>query len=363
MRDRLVSRALFFVVAGVLMAWCAQAAPPAPTQAPAAPAAAAASAKDALIVVAQAKTPAKKMEFPEKGKAISLVVAYAPGGGSDITGRLVASMLEKELGVPVQVVNKPGGGGQVGTTQVVLAKPDGYTIGSVNLPTVITTYFDPERKAVFTRKNFQLLARQDNEPGIVAVRADSPYKTFKDLVEAAKASPEKIRVGTAGIMSDDHIAAITIEQLTGARFAIVHFDGAAPGRTALLGGHIEVLNCNEGDVTSQLKSGDVRVLGIMDNARSKFNPGFPTLAEQGYKVYSGISRHYVMPAGGPPEVVEVLSGAFKKIMTSSEFRSRMTTLNLAVVFMDPSQNGAFWDESETAIKPIVERVLREAKKK
>ncbi|HTU00459.1 MAG TPA: tripartite tricarboxylate transporter substrate-binding protein, partial [Candidatus Sulfotelmatobacter sp.] len=127
--------------------------------------------------------------FPDKNRPIMLVVSYPPGGGTDVTGRLLAPLLEKELGTSVQVLNKPGAGGQVGFTEISRSRPDGYTIGYMILPTVITTYLDPSRKAVFSRKSFELLALQDNDPGIIAVKANSPYKSLKDLIDAAKANP------------------------------------------------------------------------------------------------------------------------------------------------------------------------------
>lgn len=153
--------------------------------------------------------------FADKSRPITHIVAYPPGGGTDVTARLLAPMLEKELGVPVQVVNKPGAGGQVGFTELVRSKPDGYTIGNLILPTVITTYLNPERKAVFSRKSFELLALQDNDPGIIAVKTDGPYKTLKDLIDAAKAKPGSIRTTTSGILSDDHIAAMITEEVAG----------------------------------------------------------------------------------------------------------------------------------------------------
>lgn len=166
--------------------------------------------------------------YPDKSRTLTHIVAYPPGGGTDVTARLLAPMLEKELGVQVQVLNKPGAGGQVGFTELARSKPDGYTLGNLILPTVITTYLDPDRKAVFARKSFDLLALQDNDPGILAVKAGSPYKGLKDLVEDARKNPGKIRTTTSGILSDDHIAAMLTEQVAKVKLSIVHFDGSAP---------------------------------------------------------------------------------------------------------------------------------------
>jgi tripartite-type tricarboxylate transporter receptor subunit TctC len=292
--------------------------------------------------------------FPEKGRPVTHIVAYPPGGGTDVTARLLAPLLEKELGTTVQVLNKPGAGGQVGFTELSRSRPDGYTIGNLILPTVITTYLDPQRKAVFGRKSFQLLALQDNDPGVIAVKADGPYKNLKDLIDAAKAKPGTIRTTTSGILSDDHIAAMITEEVAGVKFAIVHFDGSAPGRTAVLGGHVEAFYGNVSEMEAQVRSGEMRLLAVMDRQRTKFYPDLKTAEEQGYKIYSGVHRGIGMPAGAPKEVVDVLAGALAKVIPSEEFRGRMEKLTYAPMYMDPQKYATFWGDYEAQAKQWVE---------
>jgi tripartite-type tricarboxylate transporter receptor subunit TctC len=292
--------------------------------------------------------------FPEKGRAITLINAYPAGGGSDVTHRMLAVILEKELGTPVQVVNKPGAGGQVGYTELARSRPDGYTIGGLNLPTVITTYFDSSRQAVFSRKSFDYLAMQDIDPGLIAVKADSPYKTLKDLIDAARANPGKIRTTTAGILSDDHIAAMKTERIAGVKFAIVHFDGSAPGRTAVAGGHVEAYYGNVTDIQPVAASGQLRILAVMDPQRVKFFPEVKTAEEQGYKIYSGVHRGVAMPAGAPKEVRDVLIEALRKSITSEEYRTRMEKLWCLAVYMSPQEYVKFWTEYEVQAKQWVE---------
>jgi len=299
--------------------------------------------------------------FPEKGRPITLIVAYPPGGGTDVTARLLAPMLEKELGTPVQVLNKPGAGGQIGYTELSRSRPDGYTIGYLILPTVITTYLDPERKAVFSRKSFELLALQDNDPGIIAVKATGPYKTLKDLIDAAKAKPGTIRTTTSGILSDDHIAAMLTEQAADVKFAIVHFDGSAPGRNAVLGGHVEAFYGNVSEMQAQVAAGEVRLLAVMDRQRGKFYPDVKTAEEQGYKIYSGVHRGIGMPAGAPKEVRDALSEALGKVITSQEFGQRMEKLTYAPLYMDPQKYTSFWSEYEIQAKQWVEWAAKEKK--
>ena len=134
--------------------------------------------------------------FPNR--PVQLMVAYPAGGSTDIAARIVAAIAEKSLGQPIVVVNKGGAGGQVGWTELVRQKPDGYYIGFINLPATNTVILDPDRKAIFTEKDFTPIINQVLDPGIIWVRADSPYKSFKDLVEAARRTPNKISAATTG---------------------------------------------------------------------------------------------------------------------------------------------------------------------
>src|SRR5688572_6796424 len=161
-------------------------------------------------------------------KPVQLMVAYPPGGSTDVGARIVASIAERILGQSIIVVNKGGAGGQVGWTEMVRQKPDGYYIGYINLPATNTVILDPERKAIFTEKDFAPIINQVLDPGVIWVRADSPYKTVHDLIAAAKKSPSTIRTATTGILSDDHLAILMTEEAApGAKYRLVHLDGGA----------------------------------------------------------------------------------------------------------------------------------------
>ena len=149
--------------------------------------------------------PALAASFPQKGKAIQLLVHFTAGGSSDVGARILASGLEKELGTSVVIVNKPGANSQIGMTALAQARPDGYTFGTTNFPVAVTTYLDLERKAVYSRNSFQPLALHVADPNLFAVKANSPYKTLNELVEAAKAKPKTITI-SSGVLNDDQIA-------------------------------------------------------------------------------------------------------------------------------------------------------------
>jgi len=305
-----------------------------------------------LLIVSVLFSAVWAADYPQKGKTIQMLVGNAAGGPTDLGARIMAAGLEKELGVPVVVVNKPGANGQIQLTQVATSKPDGYLFGTVNFPVTITGYLDPTRKTTYNRKSFEPLAMHVNDPNIFAVLAKSPYKTLKDLVDAAKAKPKTITV-SSGMRNDEQIGIVQLQKMTGAEFAQVSFtQGTAPSVVALLGGKIEVHCGHAADVLGHVRSGDVRVLGVMDDEESPFLPGVKTFEAQGYKIYSASSRGYLMPAGTPKEILSTLSGAMKKVMATGEHKKKMAEMGLSIRYMDPSQLGKFWDESETMVKEL-----------
>jgi tripartite-type tricarboxylate transporter receptor subunit TctC len=305
-----------------------------------------------LLLVAAWSSSALAAGYPQTGKSIQMLVGYAAGGPSDVGARVLASGLEKELGVSVMTVNKPGANGQIALTQLVQSKPDGYAFATANFPVTITGYLDPERKAVYNRKSFEPLAMQVNDPNIFAVKATSPYKTLKDLVEAAKAKPKTITI-SSGMMNDEQIGIVRLQKMTGAQFAQVSFtQGTAPSLVALLGGKIDVYCGHPADVIGHVKSGEVRVLGVMDDEDSPFLPGSKTFEAQGYKLYNSSSRGYVLPAGTPKEIVDTLSGAMKKVMATEEHQKRMAEMGLSTRYMGPTEFSKFWDDYETMVKEL-----------
>ncbi len=294
--------------------------------------------------------------FPEKGKSIDIIVPYTAGGSADLVARLLAPGMEKELAIPVRVVNRPGASAQLGASELARAKKDGYTLGITNLPPVVLLYLNPDRKADFSRKDFQPLANLTADPHYVAVKADSPYKTMKDLIDAAKANPEKIKIATLGILGPEHLRIIQLQNLTGAKFANVNFDGVAASRTALLGGHIDVVFSTSAGLGGTIKSGHVRLIGVMDNEPSSFAPDVKTLKSQGYNVRSILSIPVSLPAGTPKEIVNILSAAAKKAAETDEFKTKTAAVGATPRYMGPDELGAYWDEMEAELRALLEVV-------
>ncbi len=269
--------------------------------------------------------------------------------------RLLAPFLEKELSATVEVVNKPGAGSQIGVTELSRAKPDGYTIGFTHLPATIAVYLDPERQAAFTRASLQPIAMYVVDPNAIAVKGDSPYRSLKDLVDAAKATPGKVTVGDSGILSDGHITTLLLQQLTGSRFAVVHGAGGAKGIADLLGGHTLAQNVNlSGSNIALAKSGEIRLLGIFDNEASPNYPGVTTAASQGYAISVATSRAISAPAGTPKEVVTTLSNAIKRAMAAPEFTAKAAASGLSLRYLDPGQLETYWTDLEVRVKPLID---------
>lgn len=344
-------------MASALIAGCSQpAAPAAPTKAPEPAKAAAPAAQPTAASAAQptAAPAAPALVYPEKGKTITMLVNWAAGGSSDIGARLLAAPMEKILGTTITVVNKPGAGGQLGYTELSQAKPDGYTVGTTNFPSAVITYLDPSRKATYTRKSFDQIGLQVIDPGMVAVKSDSPYQSLKDLVDAAKANPKKIRVSTTGLQSDEHFAMAQFQRLAGIQLALVHFpDGSAKAEAAFLGGSVDVFVGNVGDGARLVKNGDARVLGVMDEAENPFLPGVPTFTSQGYKLVFGSSRGYSLPAGAPKQVVDTLANAMGKACEDPGLKQKMLAQGLTLRYKNPQDYKKYWDDYETMLKELI----------
>ena len=293
-------------------------------------------------------------DFPSR--PVQLMVAFPPGGSTDVGARVVAAIAEKILGKPMVVLNKGGAGGQVGWTDMARQKPDGYYIGYINLPATNTVILDPERKATFGLDAFVPIINQVLDPGIVWVRADSPYKTLKDLVDAAKKAPNTIRTATTGILGDDHLAILMLEEAApGAIFRIVHLEGGAAQLKEIMGGHVDVAFDNVGSVAPRVRSGELRGLAVMDHQRSKFVPDVPTMKEVGYPtVISSSTRGIAAPKGLPQPVLKKLEEVLKKAMEDPEHVQKLESAGLAVKIMVGDEYARYYREIHEQAKKYTE---------
>jgi tripartite-type tricarboxylate transporter receptor subunit TctC len=268
----------------------------------------------AVASIAALATPALAQSYPA-GKPIEMTVMFGAGSASDVTARQLAEGMAKILGAPVPVVNRTGAGGAVGYLHLSQQKPDGYAIvWSSN--SISTNYHSGQLP--FDYKNLEHVARVTIENPAIAVKATSPWKTLKELVDYAKANPEKVRVGNSGAASHTHIAAVALFNAAGAKITSVPFS-AGQATVNLLGDRIEAAVQFPQAFVSHVKNGDLRVLGMLGTIPDPSFPEAKTAKAQGYKVGLDLWRGISVPKGTPKAVIAKLQDAIKKTVESPEF--------------------------------------------
>ncbi len=285
-------------------------------------------------------------------RPITLQIPYPAGGSTDVGGRIVAAIAEKAIGQPIVVLNKAGAGGQVGWTELARQKPDGYYLGYINLPHLLTTVLDPERKALFKAEDIIPIISQALDPTTISVRPDSPWKTLKDLIAETKKRPGQIAAGIVGYLQDDEIGYLQFAEAAGVQMRMVYFDGAAPAITALLGKHVDVLFCTVGDNFTQWKAGRIRMLTIMDKERSKFYPDLPTTAELGFPtILCAATRGIAAPKGVPAPIMNKLQDVFHKAMMTKEHVDMLEQAGQPVkIMLGEEFTKYYWEQFKVAQK-------------
>lgn len=307
--------------------------------------------------------------FPQSGMAqkfpakdITLIVPWAAGGGTDTIARALVKNAKKYFGVNVNVVNKTGGMGAVGMGAVATAVPDGYTVG------VITFQLSTYRLmglADLSYRDFALIQLLNRSPAAISVAADSKFKTLKDLMEYARQNPGVVTAGHSGAGGGWHLALASIAVREKIKFNFVPFDGAAPTRTAVVGGHIAVATTGIDEMLQLYKAKQVRILAVNDTKRHWLFPDVPTIAEAGYPnpniIYDW--RGLGAPKAVPADRMKVLIEGFKKCFEDEEFKKLAHDLGLPLDYKDPKGFEEFLKEMEETLRPALESVglLKEKK--
>lgn len=289
--------------------------------------------------------------YPEQ--PIKMIVAYGAGGGTDIVARVMAPYIAKYLGnnASIVVVNRPGAGGGIGFAEISNAPADGYTIGFINTPNVLTIPI--ERKASFHWQGFDLLGNVIDDPGNFSVHADSPIKTLKDLVAYAKANPGAVSYGTTGIGSDDHLAALMFERAAGVKLTHVPFKGAAEVHNAVASKQVFMAAMNIGEALQYAKGGSpLRQLGQMSTSRTNLAPAIPTFKEQGYDIVMASLRGIAAPRNLPPAVREQLVNAVQKAAADPEFQAKAANYFAPLRYLAPARYEVELREAETGFRQL-----------
>jgi len=267
-------------------------------------------------------------------RAITMIVAFAAGGGTDAAARLIARFMERDLGQSVVVLNRPGAGGEIGFSELARARPDGLTIGFINTPHIVT--LPMERQARFRLEDFSLIGNIVDDPGGLWVRADSDIRSFADLITAARARPETISYGTTGVGSDDHLAVLALERATGTKFLHVPFGGSAQVKQNLISRALQLGSMNMSEAVNDMRQGVLRPLAQMAATRWEMTPEVPTLRELGHDVIEGSMRGMAAPAGLPAEVLARLALSVRRTVDDPAFQEAARSQSLPLRFLDPA---------------------------
>lgn len=284
---------------------------------------------------------ADAQDFPTR--PITIVAHTGPGSSTDVFARELARNAEPILGQPIVIENHAGGGGAAQMAYLRSASPDGYTVGINTLSHL--TAMESNLRGVFKWEDFSWIALAQLDPYVVVVRADSPYQTLDELVEAAKGGAE-LNVGGFGTPgSAHHIAFALFAEAAGIDFNWIPFDGGPQAMTALLGGHVDVVNTNPAPMLQFAESGRVRPLALSSAEPLPSMPDLKTYSQLGYDVDSEWQqiRGVFGPPDMPAEISQVLADAFLEAMHTPEFEKYMTTTGQVAGDMGPEDYTGYID--------------------
>lgn len=289
-------------------------------------------------------------DYPNK--PITLVVSYSAGGGTDTGARILQPYLEDELGVSINIVNKPGGSGWVGWTELANSDTDGYTVGYLNSPNIITGYLDPKYNREQDLEGFQPIANHVLDPGVVAIRPDEDrFTDFESFVKYAQEN--EVTATTSGVGSNDHMAILKLNKFYDTNITPVHTKGAAEGSAQVMGGHVDVFVAKVGEAAVKHQNGELKAIAVMTKERSPFIDEVPTTKELGYpEVTSWSARGIAAPVGISEEKLNVLQAAFKKAIENKEQVDQMEEQGLQVKFMGSKEYYNMLKEDEESVKSI-----------
>ena len=283
----------------------------------------------ALFATEVAPLHAQEPQFPQKGP-IEITVLFPAGSSADVTARLLADGMSRQLGgAKVIVFNRPGAGGAIGYKHVAAQKADGYSV-VWNSNSISTTFHSGTLP--FDYREFDAVARVLVESPEVAVKGDSKWKTLAELVADAKSRPKGITVGNSGVGSHTHISSVALFKATGGQVVDVPF-GQAQVVPSLLGGEVDAVVQLPAALSGYVKSGQVRLLAVLVAARDPALPDVPTAREQGFDVSLAAWRGIAAPKGTPKPVIAALEGAIRKTAESPDFAQACEKLGVHPAFM------------------------------
>jgi tripartite-type tricarboxylate transporter receptor subunit TctC len=264
-------------------------------------------------------------------KPIKMIINFAPGGTSDFQARTIAQKVEKVLGHPIVATNKTGAGGTIGVSEVARAKPDGYTIGTCNMPALCI--IPQMRKLPYDPfKSFAHVCQALPYEYAVMVRSDAPWKTWDELVKHIKGNPGTVTYGSVGTGTTNHLTMVRIEKALGLDWIHVPFKGGTRETAAILGGNVTCINNTKVSVVSPVRAGQIRLLMITSKNRWDFAADVPTMPEKGFDFHQESYMSIIAPAGIPEEARAKLEKAFKVAIEDPEVKKASAKMYLSPEF-------------------------------
>ena len=294
-------------------------------------------------------------QYPNR--PLTLIVPWGAGGGTDAVARFIASLMEKDLGQPVNVVNRTGGSGVVGHSAIAGAPPDGYTIGMI---TVEITMMHHQKLTELDPTSYTPIALVNLDPAGFQVRADSPYKTIGDVLAAVKANPGKFKASGTGQGGIWHLALagmLSDAKVDPASVPWVPSNGAAPGLQDLAAGGVEFVPCSLPEARALIEAGKVRSLAVMDDRRAALFPNVPTLKEAtGSSWTTGAWRGIAAPKGLPKDLQVKLEASVKKAYDSKDYKDFMTQRGFGTLWGNSEEFARFMAKGDTDMKAVMTAV-------
>jgi putative tricarboxylic transport membrane protein len=307
-----------------------------------------------LIAALLSAVPAHAQGF-KPTRPIEVVVHTGPGGGSDVLARAVVTMIEKEKLVPVrmQVVNKPGGGGTVAAAYLAEKAGEPHTIGfftGVWLTGPLTS-----KEAKVTLRDLTPVARLVLEPALIAVKADSPYRTLRDFVAAAKEKPGQLKQSGGSVTSRDNVVRQLLQKASGARWTFISFPGGGERIAALLGGHVDMMVIEPEEAGEHIRAGNMRVLAQVNATRLRGFPDVPTLKEAGFDVPPVPQvRGVVAPPGIPAANVAYWEEVFHKLTRTASWKKYLADNQFEDGYQNAAELAKFYDEFTGTMRGILQ---------
>lgn len=275
-------------------------------------------------------------EWP-KDRPIQMIVAFAPGGSTDVMARAMEPFLEKELGADIVIENRPGASGEIAYTALAKAKPDGYTFSYINTPGFLS--MQVQRQLGYDPKTIKPIARIVDDPAAIVVPAASEIKTIAEFVAVAKAQPGAVSFGSSGIGTDDHLAIIILGSETGTTITHIPFNGAGETRTAILGSQVTGGGLNVSEFAGNDTSG-LRMITTFGKERSPQLPDVPTAIESGFNVEMTSERGIAAPREVPAEIADRFAAAVKATLDNPEFQKQAKQMALPLAYL----SGSDWEK-------------------